>query len=160
MRRSASASAAFALALAAAGGCAGRVPAAGRESPAVIVAGASASPDTDAAGARNAVAAFLDAEAQGSSAADTLLAAEADFIMTGILAHARPRLAGLNGPGAATIEEANTSVAGAMAWVVVSYRFEGRTPDLSERGRATFVLEKQRAGWKIRHAHSSMVERW
>ena len=50
--------------------------------------------------------------------------------------------------------------AGAFAWVVMSYRFNGRVPQLSERARATVILEKQRAGWRIRHVHSSMVARW
>ncbi len=72
----------------------------------------------------------------------------------------KPRLAGLNGPGQAVVEEASTGLAGNFAWLVVAYRFTGRTPDLAERARATFILEKQRAGWKIRHVHSSMVARW
>jgi len=116
--------------------------------------------DADVDAARAAVAAFVSAEAQGGRTADTLLAAGADFILTGVKVHARPRLAGLNGPGETTIEESECSLAGAFAWVVISYRFAGRTTDLDERARATFVLEKQRAGWRIRHVHSSMVERW
>jgi hypothetical protein len=116
--------------------------------------------DVEAARARNVVAAFLAAEAQGDADADTLLATGADFILTGTRVRARPRLAGLVGPGTASIEEASTGVTGEVAWVVVAYRFEARTPDLSERARATFVLERQRAGWRIRHVHSSMVERW
>ena len=131
----------------------------GRESTSVI-AGSPAQLDADAAAARAAVTAFLTAEAHGSVQADTLLALGADFIMTGIKVSVRPRLAGLNGAGTVTIDESSSGLAGAFAWVVIGYRFGGRTSDLDERARATFVLEKQRAGWKIRHVHSSMVERW
>ena len=106
------------------------------------------------------VNAFLSLEARGNTAADTLLAPGADFIMTGVKVTTRPRLAGLNGPGETAVEESSAGIAGAFAWVVVGYRFSGRTGELNERGRATFVLEKQRAGWRIRHVHSSMVERW
>jgi hypothetical protein len=116
--------------------------------------------DADVDAARAAVAAFVSAEAQGSRSADTLLVSGADFIMTGVSVRTRPRLAGLNGPGETTIEESECSLAGAFALVVISYRFAGRTNDLDERARATFVLEKGRAGWRIRHVHSSMVERW
>jgi hypothetical protein len=106
------------------------------------------------------VTAFIAAETQNGASADTLLDGSADFIMTGVRVTTRPRLAGINGPGTATIEESSTGLAGAFAWVVVRYRFEGRTSDLNELAHATFVLEKQRAGWRIRHVHSSMVERW
>ncbi len=114
----------------------------------------------DAARAHDVAVAFLEAEAKGDAAADTLLAPGADFIMTGVRVTTRPRMAGLNGPGDAVVEEANLGVAGAFAWVVLGYRFNGRTPQLGERARATVILEKQRAGWRIRHVHSSMVERW
>ncbi len=114
----------------------------------------------DASQAREAAARFLALEARGDAGADTLLAPGVEFIMTGVRVSARPRLAGFNGAGEAAIEEARTGVAGAIAWVVVGYRFSAAAPALSERARATFVLEKQRAGWRIRHVHSSMVERW
>jgi ketosteroid isomerase-like protein len=130
-----------------------------RESPAAPPLPAAAPADAEADAARRTVASFLAAEAAGGDD-DTLLVPGADFIMTGVRVHTRPRLAGLNGPGEAAIEESDCSLAGAFAWVVISYRFAGRTSDLDERARATFVLEKQRAGWRIRHVHSSMVERW
>ena len=148
--------------LAALAACAHQRPADAGRLPSA--AGALPSPSSDleveAAAARNVVATFLAAEAEGAQTGDTLVAAENDFIMQGVRVTTRPRLAGLNGPGTAQIEQASTGASGNVAWVVVSYLFEGRTPDLSERARATFVLEKQRAGWKIRHVHSSMVERW
>ena len=130
------------------------VPAAGGGTP--LLGDARAAIDE----AQAVVALFVDAEARGADAADTLLMPGADFVMTGLKVTARPRLAGMNGPGTATIEEASTGLAGSFAWVVASYRFTARTPELGERARATFVLEKQRAGWKIRHVHSSMVARW
>ena len=120
----------------------------------------SANLDRDASEARAAVNTFLTLEARGLPAADTLLSLGADFIITGVKVTTRPRLAGLNGPGETAVEEAATGLSGSFAWVVVGYRFEGRSPALNERARATFVLEKQRAGWRIRHVHSSMVERW
>ena len=113
----------------------------------------------DAAQARDVVTAFITAEA-ADTPADALLAPGADFIMTGITATRSPRLAGLNGAGAVTVEAANTFLSGVLAYVVVVYRFDARIPELSERARGTFVLEKQRAGWRIRHVHTSMVGRW
>lgn len=140
-------------------GCAGRAaPSAGD-----VPADAPTLPDVAAlaALARGVVNQFVAAEAEGGAAADTLLATGADFLMTGVRVTTRPRLAGLNGPGQAVVEEAAIGLTGSSAWVVVAYRFTGRTPDLAERARATFVLEMQRAGsWKIRHVHSSMVARW
>lgn len=127
---------------------------------AAIEAAPSSPAGADADAARAAAIAFLEAEARGDSAADTLLAPGADFLVTGIRVLGRPRLAGINGPGAAAAEEATVGAAGVLAWVVLAYRVSGRTPALSERARGTFVLEKQRAGWRIRHVHSSMVERW
>lgn len=146
----------LALLLCTAAGCARNAPAPALPGPDAP----SASLELDANAARATVNAFLALEARGNAAADTLLVPGADFIMTGVKVTTRPRLAGLNGPGETLVEESSTGSAGAFAWVVVSYRFSGRTPDLAERARATFVLEKQRAGWRIRHVHSSMVERW
>ena len=152
MRRWARASATAVLLLLAA--CAHRAP------RITTVQGPAANLETDAAAARTAVNAFFAMEARLAPAADTLLALGADFTMTGIRVTSRPRLAGLNGPGEVFVEEASAGVSGEFAWVELSYRFVGRTPDLSERARATIILEKQRAGWRIRHVHSSMVERW
>lgn len=114
---------------------------------------------SEAAAIRDVVTAFMTAEA-GGEPADSLLAPGADFLMTGITVTRAPRLAGLNGTGTATIEAAGTYVAGALAYVVVAYRFDASVPELDERARGTFVLEKQRAGWRIRHVHTSMVGRW
>ncbi len=97
----------------------------------------------EAAAARDAAVTFITAEAAGERA-DSLLVPGADFIMT----------------GTAVIEAATTSLGGALAYVVVVYRFDARDPALDERARGTFVLEKQRAGWRIRHVHTSMVGRW
>jgi hypothetical protein len=128
------------------------------------VAAVSAAPESqlgaDAEAARATAIAFLESEARGDAGADSLLVPGADFLVTGIRVAGRPRLAGINGPGAAAAEEASVGAAGALAWVVLAYRVTARTPALSERARATFVLEKQSAGWRIRHVHSSMVERW
>jgi len=152
MRRWARANASLLLAAAAA--CSHRAP------PIATVEGPVASLEADAAAARATVNAFLAQEAHLAATADTLLAAGADFLMTGLRVTARPRVAGFNGPGDVFVEEVSAGVAGEFAWVVMSYRFAGRTPDLAERARATVILEKQRAGWRIRHVHSSMVERW
>lgn len=113
----------------------------------------------EAAAARDVVAAFIAAEAAEQDG-DSLLAPGADFVMSGIAVTHSPRLAGLVGPGSASVEAASTNVGGAVAWVVVVYRFDARIPGLDGRARGTFVLEKQRAGWRIRHVHTSMVERW
>ena len=144
-----------------AAGCAGRT-AAPPATPADTTAPAAPAYDIagEATAVRGVVSLFVSAEAENAASADTLLTPGADVLMTGVQVTTRPRLAGLNGPGRATVEEASTGLAGHFAWVVVRYRFSGRTPELAERARATFVLEKQRAGWKIRHVHSSMVARW
>jgi len=153
MRPWARRSAVLTFALAAA--CAHQPPA-----PLLVSGGPTGNADLDAAAARATVNTFLDLEARGSEAADTLLAAGADFIVTGVRVSVPPRLAGLNGPGSVTIEDASTGLAGRFAWVEVGYRFSGRTSDLTEHARATFIMESERAGWRIRHVHSSMVERW
>ena len=137
-------------------GCGAPRPPAPMFEPSSPVAG----PASEAASARSVAQLFLELEARGDTASDTLLAAGADFVMTGVRVMARPRLAGVNGPGQASVEEAGISSSGTLAWVVFAYRIAARTPALSERARGTFVLERQRAGWRIRHVHTSMVERW
>lgn len=117
-------------------------------------------PSVEIAAAREVVSTFIAAEARGDETADTLISAGADFVATGIAITARPRLAAMIGRGEGTIEEARTELGGGFAWVTVVYRWVGRTPESVERARATFVLERRLAGWKIRHVHSSMVERW
>lgn len=152
MRRCPRASALLPLVLAA--GCAART------GPRELAGAPPATLGGDAAAARAVAIAFLELEARGDTAADTLLAPGADFLMTGIRVTMRPRAAGINGPGLASADEVTTGTAGAFAWVVLSYRITARTPALSERGRGTFILERQRDGWRIRHAHTSMVGRW
>jgi hypothetical protein len=152
MRRWMRASALALLLLAAA--CAPRAP------RITTVQGPAGDFEADMAAARATVNAFLAQEARQTPAADTLLALGADFTMTGLRVTVRPRLAGFNGPGEVSVEEASAAVSGEFAWVELSYRFAGRTPDLAERARATVILERHRAGWRIRHVHSSMVERW
>jgi hypothetical protein len=110
--------------------------------------------------ARDAAAAFIAAEARGDESADTLLASGADFIMSGIPLTRRPRLAAVLGLGQATVEDMRTQLAGDFAWVVAVYRWTGSRGDDAERGRATMILERRSAGWRIRHVHSSTVAPW
>jgi len=117
-------------------------------------------PAREAAGARAVAETFLAAEARGDEAADTLLAPGADFINSGIAVSARPRLAAVTGRGEATIESLRTEVAGQLAWIVAVYRWTGGAGQIVERGRATLVLERHEAGWRIRHVHSSAVPPW
>jgi hypothetical protein len=156
MRRWVRASAPLFLAIAAA--CAPR-PAGDAAAPMPAAVAELGPLGAEAAAARDVVTAFIAAEAAAENP-DTLLAPGADFLMSGIAVTRPPRLAGLNGPGSASVEAASTNVGGALAWVVVAYRFDARVPGLEGRARGTFVLEKQRAGWRIRHVHTSMVERW
>ncbi len=114
----------------------------------------------ETAAARDVVGAFIAAEARGDEAADTLLAPGADFVATGIVRTNRPRLAAMIGRGDGTIEEARSETSGSFAWVAVVYRWVGRTPDTEGRARATFILERTLAGWRIKHTHSSAVARW
>jgi len=134
-------------------GCAGRpVPSA--------TAPLGVDPAREAAAARAVAEAFVTAEARGDEAADTLLAPGADFINSGIAVEARPRLAAFIGRGEATIETIRTEVSGALAWVVAVYRWTGGGGRIVQRGRATLVLERPAAGWRIRHVHSSAVPPW
>ena len=114
----------------------------------------------ETAAARDVVGAFIAAEARGDEGADTLLAPGADFVATGIVRTTRPRLAAMIGRGDGTIEEARSETSGSFAWVAVVYRWVGRTPDTESRARATFILERTPAGWRIKHGHSSAVARW
>jgi len=109
---------------------------------------------------RDATAGFIAAEARGDESADTLLTPDADFIMTGIPVTRRPRLAGVLGRGEAAVEDSRTQLAGEFAWVVVVYRWTQDGGDDVERGRATMILERRTAGWRIRHVHSSTVSPW
>ena len=150
MRRWRAASIACAAALAA---CAGR------RAPALTVP-AGMDPAREAAAVRAVAQGFIAAEARGDEAADTLLAPDADFINTGVAVTARPRLAAVLGRGEATIEGLRTEVSGALAWCVAVYRWSGQGGQIEERGRATLILERSDAGWRIRHVHSSAVPPW
>jgi ketosteroid isomerase-like protein len=72
----------------------------------------------------------------------------------------RPRLAGVPGPGTGSVNDLHIQVAGDCAWAVAGYAWVGSDPEGAERGMATFVLQRRGAGWRIRHVHSSHVERW
>ena len=117
-------------------------------------------PAREAAAARAVAESFIAAEARGDESADTLLAPGADFINSGIPVAARPRLAAVIGRGEASIENLRTEVAGALAWVVAVYRWTAQAGRIVELGRATLVLEREEAGWRIRHVHSSAVPPW
>ena len=153
MPRSARASAVLLLALLASA-CTRRV-----SSPVPVIMSEGGGGVSEVAAARATVAAFIAAEAAGDPSADTLLATGADFIAQGIAITNRPRLAAMLGRGEGAVEEARAQVSGSAAWVVVTYRFikAGEEP---ERARGTFLLEKRTAGWRIRHVHTSWVERW
>jgi hypothetical protein len=132
---------------------------AGRVTP-VPVAPLGMDPAREAAAVGDAASAFIAAEARGDEAADTLLAPGADFINSGIAVQTRPRLAAIIGRGDATLENLRTQVAGALAWVVAVYRWTGGGGRLVELGRASMILERREAGWRIRHVHSSSVPPW
>ena len=117
-------------------------------------------PAREAALARAVAETFIAAEARGDESADSLLAPGADFINSGIAVAARPRLAAVIGRGDATMENLRTEVAGQLAWIVAVYRWTDGAGQIVERGRATLVLERHEAGWRIRHVHSSAVPPW
>ena len=137
-----------ALALA---GCAARAP-----MPVVV----GPDPVLEAALVREAAIAFIVEEGRGDTAADTLLARDADFISDGVRVTTRPRLSGVLGPGLASVEDTRTEVAGPLAWVEAAYQWTSATSDDSSRGRATLILEREGPGWRIRHVHSSSVPPW
>ncbi len=132
---------------------------AGRPVP-VATAPLGVDPAREAAAARAVAETVITAEARGDEAADTLLAPGADFINGGIAVAERPRLAGVAGRGEAAVENLRTEVSGTLAWVVAAYRWTGAAGQIVQRGRATLVLERQAAGWRIRHVHSSAVPPW
>jgi hypothetical protein len=144
---------------AASGGLALALGACAAPHPATL-APAGPDPLREAALVRQTAVAFISEEARGESAADTLLAANADFIDSGVPVTARPRLSAVLGRGTSTVETVRTEVAGAFAWVVAVYRWRGPGGPEEERGRATMILERQGEAWKIRHVHSSSVPPW
>jgi hypothetical protein len=117
-------------------------------------------PVSEAAAARAVTETFIAAEARGDEAADTLLAPGADFINSGVLVTLRPRLAAVIGRGEGTVEGVRTQLAGELAWVVAVYRWRGGAEESVGLGRATVILERRTAGWRIRHVHSSAVAPW
>jgi hypothetical protein len=117
-------------------------------------------PARESAAARQVAAAFIAAEARGDESGDTLLAPGADFINTGIAVTVRPRLAAVIGRGEAALERMRTELVSELAWVVAVYRWTGQGGDILGRGRATMILERREAGWRIRHVHSSAVPPW
>jgi hypothetical protein len=145
------ASGAIALALSAAA-CTRALP-----RPAPVAQG---DPAAEAAAAREVVARFVAAEARLDESADTLLAPGADFVATGIVVARRPRLSGMMERGVGEVVETRVEVAGGFAWVAAVYSWAPNPTASVERARATFVLEKRPAGWRIRHVHSSWVEPW
>lgn len=140
------------LAVLAPAACAGRAP---RPVPTLP-----ASVGDDVPAIRAVVTAFLVGEARLEESVDTLLAPGADFIVTGVSVAERPRLAGVSGPGVGTVRELRIELAGDQAWAVAGYGWVGRDPSGEERALATIVLQRVPAGWRIRHVHSSHVERW
>ncbi len=117
-------------------------------------------PARETVAARDVAGAFIAGEARGDEAVDTLLAPGADFIAGGIAVSVRPRLAGVAGRGDATIENLRTELSGELAWVVAVYRWSGQGGRLEGRGRATLILGRREAGWRIQHVHSSSVTPW
>jgi hypothetical protein len=117
-------------------------------------------PAREAAAARDVAIAFITAEARGDTAADSLLLPGADFISSGVAVRSRPRLAAVIGRGEGAVETTQTQVSGVMAWVVAIYTWSGPGSRGAERGRATIILERREAGWRIRHVHSSSVAPW
>ena len=116
--------------------------------------------EADVAAVRAAVGAFVTGESAGDARVDTLLARTSDFVVDGVVLVHRPRLAGVPGPGAGAVTDLQIELAGDWAWAVAGYVWVGDDPAGAERGLATFVLQREPAGWRIRHVHSSHVERW
>jgi len=117
-------------------------------------------PGDDVAAVRAAVTAFVLGEARGEESVDTLLARGAEFVASGVPVANRPRLAGMAGRGLGSVVEFRGQVAGDVAWAVVAYTWQGEDPAGAEFARATFVLTRVPAGWRIHHVHASHVERW
>jgi len=131
-----------------------------RPAPLVRSMPVAALPGDELAAVRAAVTAFVVGEARGEESVDTLLAREADVVTDGVPLARRPRLAGMPGPGTGAVVEFRGHVAGDFAWAVVAYTWQADDPAGAEFGRATFVLGRMPAGWRIRHVHASHVERW
>jgi hypothetical protein len=99
------------------------------------------------------VRAALTHDATLDRAADSLYAPEAVVIANARLRFAAPRFAGVSYGGRVTVAAAAVTLQGGWAWAVVDYRWIGAQQ--AEAGRATFVVVRRPAGWRIIHAHSS-----
>ncbi len=117
-------------------------------------------PIREAASVRAVATAFILEEARGDTAADTLLDAGAGLIANGAEVTSRPRLAGVAAQGRGIVDALNTQLASDVAWVVALYRWVGPDGSDERRARATLILERHPAGWRIRHVHSSVAAPW
>jgi len=111
---------------------------------------------------QNVVRLALTLDAAGDRQADTLYAPDAVVVGNARVRLAAPRFAGITNQsgGRVLITAANATVEGRWAWALVDYRWVNQAERRGEVGRATFICELRRNGWKIVHAHSSQPLPW
>jgi len=103
----------------------------------------------------------LEGEALGL-ATDSLYTASALIVANGATRTQAPRYAGLAQGGRVTITEMSGEVFASMAWTFASYRWRSNDDRVMESGVATFLLARDQVtrGWRIKHAHSSLLPPW
>ena len=104
------------------------------------------------------IQAALQLDAASSRAADTLYSSDAVVVSNGRLRFAHPRFAGVSYGGRITLGSSSVTVEGRWAWGVIDYRWIGSQPNQIESGRVTVVCRYDKVGWRIVHAHWSLVK--
>jgi hypothetical protein len=91
---------------------------------------------------------------------DTLWAADATVIANGALRYAAPRFAGIEPGGEVAITTSRLEVRQSLVWVYLEYRWLSIKEGSAREGRATVLLTPKTGGggWRIVHAHSSVVQ--
>jgi len=102
----------------------------------------------------------ITADAAGDRAADTLYTPDAVVVANARARLRTPRFAGIGAGGHVAVAAASVMMQGHFAWATIDYRWVNSTQNQAEVGRATFICEEKREGWRIIHAHSSQLLPW
>jgi len=100
------------------------------------------------------------ADAAGDRTADTLYTSDAMVVANARTRLGTPRFAGIGAGGHVAVAAASVMLQGHFAWATIDYRWISATQNQVEVGRATFICEEKREGWRIVHAHSSLLLPW
>ena len=102
------------------------------------------------------ITAALDSDRRMATA-DSLWDSDATVIANGELRYAPPRFAGIEPGGEVGITSSRLEVRQSLVWVFLEYRWLSVKDAVARDGKATVLLTPDRngAGWKIVHLHSS-----